>query len=188
MEPDNLTYILETLAKKAQITTTGRVRWHCLRKFGITTIHGKVEDPVLRYMTGKKIDKSLRVYIQKNNEPFKAFKLVEPLISLSKSNGGSSTLSKQLEELKETTFKQMALMKLLEKVVGKKEMEKAIMALAKEFGIEIKVHEFVGYPKRGKPVKIKMPIVKLEDFVSELGKKIEKQELERILNENGNGE
>ena len=70
--------------------------------------HGKVTEPVMEYMVGKHISKDLRTYIQNNRETFKAFKLIEPLISLTKSNGnGSGQMAKQLEELKKATFKQM---------------------------------------------------------------------------------
>jgi len=180
---DALNDVLKRLAEKSKITVNGRIRWHCLRKFGITLMHGKVTEPVMKYMTGKHISKDLRTYIQNNRETYKAFKLIEPLISLTKSNGQSSTLTKELEELKKENFKRMALLKLLEKVTPKKEMQKAILELAKEYDIEVKTTkakadtgELIPFPQ----------IPSIEDFVNQLGNKIEAKELKRILEENGN--
>ena len=101
LSEDALNELLKRLAEKSKITATGRIRWHCLRKFGVTLMHGKVTEPVMKYVTGKHIDKSLRTYVQGDQENYKAFKMVEPLISLTKTNGnGNSQLSKEWEELK----------------------------------------------------------------------------------------
>ena len=56
-----------------------------------------------------------------------------PLISLTKSNGNgmTSSLAKQLDELKQAQMKQAILMKLLEKLTPKAELEKAIKDVAK---------------------------------------------------------
>jgi hypothetical protein len=50
---DALNDLLRRLAERAKITRLGRVRWHCLRKFGITIMHGKVTEPVMKIHGGK---------------------------------------------------------------------------------------------------------------------------------------
>ena len=189
---ESLSDLLRRLAEKSKITLSGRIRWHCMRKFGITLMHGKVTEPVMKYMCGKHISKDLRTYIQNNRETFKAFKLIEPLISLTKSNGnGSGQLAKQLEELKKATFKQMAMLKLMEKLTPKEEMAKAMQELAEEFGMKI---EQPAPPRKAQlePIEIihkstmEIPESTLENFVSDLATTLEKKDLERILKENGN--
>jgi len=189
---ESLSDLLRRLAEKSKITLSGRIRWHCMRKFGITLMHGKVTEPVMKYMCGKHISKDLRTYIQNNRETFKAFKLIEPLISLTKSNGnGSGQLAKQLEELKKATFKQMAMLKLMEKLTPKEEMAKAMQELAEEFGMKI---EQPTPPRKAQlePIEIihkstmEIPESTLENFVSDLATTLEKKDLERILKENGN--
>ena len=144
-------------------------------------MHGKIQEPVMKFMTGKHIDESLRTYIQANNETKKAFKLIEPLISLTKSNGyGNSRLAKQLEDLQKTTFKQMLFMRLMEKLVTKEQMAKALEELASELDIKLK------------PVQIAKRSGKLEydfeDAIKQLSEALEKKDLERILKENGNND
>jgi integrase len=180
-QQDMLNDILKNLATKAHIKlgTKERVRWHCLRKFGVTILHGRAEESVMKYMVGKHIDKSLRTYIQNNNETFKAFKLIEPLISLTKSNGnGSLAVTKELEKLKAESFKNLAMLKLMERITPKEEMQKALMELAEEFGIKLNV----GVGKKGDLR------IDLNESISELGKAIEKKDLERVLAENDNGD
>jgi len=139
-------------------------------------MHGKVTEPVMKYMVGKHIAKDLRTYIQANRETYKAFKMLEPQISLTKTNGnGSSQLAKQLEELKKATFKQMALMKLIEKLTPKEEMANALQELAEEFGLKLKADHAGEIPK-------------LEETINQLAQAIEKKDLERVLAENGNGD
>jgi hypothetical protein len=196
---DALNDILKRLAKKAKITETGRVRWHCLRKFGITLLHGKVQEPVMKFMVGKHITEDLRTYIQANNEPYKAFKLIEPLISLTKNNGnGNLTLAKELEEIKKERFKLLASLKLIEKVTPKEVMEEAIKELAAEYGIALKTERTAKTkPKSGLDLTDTMPELTIETktivpdidtFMIQLSQKIEKQDLERIMQENGNGD
>jgi integrase len=190
---DNLNDILKRLAIKAKITLGKheRVRWHCLRKFGITVMHGKVTEPVMKYMVGKHIEKALKTYIQGNNETFKAFKLIEPLISLTKTNGnGNSQVAKQLEEMKKTAFNQLAMLKLMEKITPKEEMQKAIIELAGEFGTKLKTETKVKAISEGGTLETYQvtQIPDLNDFINEVGKAIEKKDLERVLKENGNGE
>lgn len=184
LNEEALTDVLRKLAEKAKITVTGRIRWHCLRKFGITLMHGKIQEPVMKYMTGKHIDKSLKTYIQGNREAYKAFKLIEPLISLTKSNGnGNSSLVKELEELKKERFKTLMMLKLMEKITPKDEMQKALKELAEELGIE-KTEEkklFVLSTEDSTETN-------LETVINTLAKAYEKKDLERVLKENGNGE
>jgi hypothetical protein len=183
---DALNNILQKLAEKSKITLTGRVRWHCLRKFGITLMHGKVTEPVMKYMCGKHISKDLKVYIQANRETFKAFKMLEPLLSLTKSNGNgvTSTLAKQLDELKKETFKRILFQKLLEKVIPKETMIKALLELAKEYDIDIQQVDV-----KGKTMFITEGVQEPVDtdlLIDKLAEKIEQKELKRILEENGN--
>jgi integrase len=175
---DALNDLLRRLAEKSKITVSGRIRWHCLRKFGITLMHGKVTEPVMRCMTGKHISKDLKTYIQNNRETFKAFKMIEPLISLTKQNGnGGTQLAKQLEELKTATMKQMILMRLMEKLIPKEQMAKALNELAKELDVEtIKPILSEGEPTTSD----------LNTMITVLAKAYEKKDLERILKENGN--
>jgi hypothetical protein len=154
-----------------------------MRKFGITVMHGKVSEPVFKLMTGKHISSDLKTYIQANKETRIAFKQIEPLISLTKTNGsnGNAALMKQLDELKKTTFKQMALLKMFEKMLSTKEKEKIMLDLAKEFGIKLEVREIHGHAGRATIYPT------LEEFSEQLGEAIEKKDLEKILKENGNG-
>jgi len=175
---DALNDLLRRLAEKAKITVSGRIRWHCLRKFGITLMHGKVTEPVMKYMTGKHISKDLRVYIQNNKETYKAFKMIEPLISLTKTNGGNSQLAKQLEELKTATMKQIILMKLMEKLIPKEQLAQALNELAKELNVEL-VSAIMDEGKTAPS--------DLNTMITVLAKAYEKKDLERILKENGNG-
>jgi hypothetical protein len=180
MSEEALSDLLRRLADKSKITLNGRIRWHCMRKFGITLMHGKVTEPVMKYMVGKHISKDLRTYIQNNRETFKAFKLIEPLISLTKSNGnGSGQLAKQLEEMKKTTFKQMILMKLMEKLTTKQEMQTALEEIADELEIPAETRKIhYGTEKEETP-----------DFntqIDVLAEALIKKDLERIFKENGN--
>jgi len=175
-----LSDVLRRLADKSKITVNGRIRWHCLRKFGITLMHGKITEPVMKYMVGKHISKDLRTYIQNNQETFKAFKLIEPLISLTKSNGnGSGQMAKQLEEMKKTTFKQMILMKLMEKLTSKLEMQTALEEIADELEIPVETRKIhYGTEKEETP--------DFDTQINVLTEALIKKELERILKENGN--
>jgi hypothetical protein len=179
---DALNDLLRRLAEKSKITVNGRTRFHCLRKFGITLMHGKVTEPVMKYMVGKHISKDLRTYIQNNKETYKAFKTIEPLISLTKTNGNGN-MTKQLEEMKKEAFKRIAFQRFLEKTLPKETIEKAIRELAEEFGIKLKTVK--GRADTGKEITILE--TDLDTFITELAEKIEKKDLERILAENGNG-
>ena len=176
---DALNDLLRRLAEKSKITISGRIRWHCLRKFGITLMHGKVTESVMKYMVGKHISKDLKTYIQNNREPFKAFKLIEPLISLTKQNGNgvNQKLAEQLEELKTATMKQVVLMKLMEKLIPKEQMVRALNELAKELDVET-VQPILS---EGQPTPSD-----LNTMITVLAKAYEKKDLERILKENGN--
>lgn len=181
-----LTDVLRRLANKAKISIkpNTRIRWHCLRKFGITVMHGKIREPVMKYMTGKHIGKDLKTYIQENSETRTAFKSIELIISLTKTNGnGSGQLAKQLEDLKKTTFKQLALMKMMEKFLPAKEKEKIILELAEEFGVKLKTKEIAR-----RDGKLEYEIPDIETFITQLSEAIEKKDLERVLKENGNGD
>lgn len=183
MTEEALSDLLRRLAEKSKITVSGRIRWHCLRKFGITLMHGKVTEPVMKYMVGKHISKDLRTYIQNNNEAFKSFKTVEPLISLTKQNGNgvNQKLSEQLEDLKKETFKRMAFQQVLQKMFPE-EMGKAIRELAKEYNIELIPEQ----EQKGLTTRTQRWELSLETFITELGKRIEQKDLERILAENNN--
>ncbi|MCJ7632153.1 hypothetical protein MUP77_07130 [Candidatus Bathyarchaeota archaeon] len=174
-----LTDLLRRLADKSKITLSGRVRWHCMRKFGITLMHGKVTEPVMKYMVGKHISMDLRTYIQNSRETFKAFKLIEPLISLTKSNGnGSGQFAKQLEELKKERFKLMIMQKLIEKTTPKQVMQNAMEEIERELGITKEtVHILYGDPEKTSD---------LTTRISVAGEALAKKDLERILKENGN--
>jgi hypothetical protein len=173
-----LSDLLRRLAEKSKITLSGRVRWYCLRKFGITLMHSRITEPVMKYMVGKHISKDLRTYIQNNKETFKAFKMLEPLISLTKTNGnGGAQLAKQLEELKTSTMKQIILMRLMEKLIPKEQMARALNELAKELDVET-VHPILS---EGEPTPSD-----LNTMITVLAKAYEKKDLERILKENGN--
>jgi integrase len=192
---DALNDLIKRLADNAKITLTGRVRWHCLRKFGITLMHGKVTEPVMKYMTGKHISKDLRTYIQNNRETYKAFKAIEPLISLTKTNGnGSSQLAKELEEMKKETFKRIAQQKLIEKLFTKEQLEQAMKELAHEYGLEMETKPKQTQSTKLEPVQVKKAStsiaqkVELEPFITRLADQIEKKDLERILKENGNND
>lgn len=174
---DALNDLLRRLAEKAKITVSGRIRWHCLRKFGITLMHGKVTEPVMKYMTGKHISKDLRTYIQANKETYKAFKTLEPLLSLTKTNANGGKLAKQLEELKTATMKQLVLMKLIEKLTPKEELAKALNELAEELGVKFPQYVLT----EGEPTPSD-----LNTMITVLAKAYEKKDLERILKENGN--
>lgn len=170
---DALNDTIKKLAQKSKITLSGRIRFHCLRKFGITIMHGKITEPVMKYMVGKHISRDLRTYIQNNKETFKAFKLIEPMISLTKSNGNGN-MAKNLEELKKTTAKQLIMLKLMEKLSSKEAMEKAILELAKDLDIPLTEVKFSGEP------------INLEDAISQIAEAYLKKDLERILAENNN--
>jgi GTPase Era involved in 16S rRNA processing len=150
-----------------------------MRKFGITLMHGKITEPVMKYMVGKHISKDLRTYIQNNRETFKAFKLIEPLISLTKSNGnGSGQMAKQLEELKKERFKVIIMQKLIEKTTPKQVMQNAMEEIERELGIT-KETVSIRYDDTEKAPD-------LTTRINELAKAYEKKDLERILKENGN--
>jgi hypothetical protein len=190
---DSLNDTLRRLAEKARITVTGRIRWHCLRKFGITLMHGKVTEPVMKYMAGKHIDKSLRTYIQGNQETCKAFKMIEPLISLTNSSGtGNSQLAKELEELRKERFKLSASLKLLERITPKEQMEKAIFELSQEYGIkpqtEIKIPQAQDGTNTFMFPRLEVMTPSLEPFATELAAAIEKRNSEKVLKETVNGD
>ncbi|MGA2523619.1 MAG: hypothetical protein ABSF65_05640 [Candidatus Bathyarchaeia archaeon] len=191
---DMLNDILKKLAEKAHIKLgkLERVRWHCLRKFGITIMFGKVDTQVMKYMCGKHIESSLKTYIQSNNEPMKAFKLVEPLISLTKATNGNGMVTKELEQLKKERFKLLASLKLMEKITPKEVMAEAIKELAAEFNIPLKIEMKVPETKKGEMTDTFMTtetvIPDLDSFINELSAAIEKRDLERVMKEIGNGD
>jgi hypothetical protein len=181
MTEEALTDLIRRLADKSKITVNGRIRWHCMRKFGITLMHGKVTEPVMKYMVGKHISMDLKTYIQNSRETFKAFKLIEPLISLTKSNGnGSGLLAKELEELKKERFKLLILTKLLEKATSKQDMRKYLDETANELGIKEEKVKAIHY---GTEIE---EAPDLATQISVLAEAFEKKDLERILKENGN--
>lgn len=179
---DALNDLLRRLARKSKITKTGKIRWHCLRKFGITLMHGKITEPVMKYMTGKHISADLKTYIQNNRETFKAFKLLEPLISLTKQNGNGANkkLAEQIEELKKATFKQLILQKFVEKTVSKERKAEILKEIAEELGLTEDVHKIV--------IETSEPTT-MPDFdtvITVLADAYRKKDLERIFKENGN--
>jgi hypothetical protein len=100
-------------------------------------------------------------------------------------------MAKQLEEMKKQTFKQMAILKLIEKLTPKEKMAEAMQELAEEYGMKIE------QPKQPKKVELEpvelvqkstmeLPESSLENFVSDLGTTLEKKSLERFIKENGN--
>jgi hypothetical protein len=193
-----LTDVLRRLAEKSKITVSGRIRWHCMRKFGITLMHGKVTEPVMKYMTGKHISRDLKTYIQNNRETFKAFKLIEPLISLTKTNGnGSGQLAKTLEELKSEKYQRMLLEELMEELWSKEELEKAMIRVANRHNLKLEdISEEKAKTPLGKAELEPLTLEKksttlvtkfeLEPLINKLAKRIEEKDLERILKENGN--
>lgn len=170
-----LSDLLRRLAEKSKITLSGRVRWHCLRKFGITLMHGKITEPVMKYMCGKHISKDLRTYIQNNRETFKAFKLIEPLISLTKTNGNGT---RQTEELKMEIAKRVALEKLIEKVIPKETLKKALIELAEEYGSSEQVKTIHA------EIDVSDKEFNLTDALSELSIIIKEKELAKLLENN----
>ena len=100
-------------------------------------------------------------------------------------------LAKQLEELESATFKQLALMKLVEKITAKEEMQKALIESASEFGIKLETETKAKNVthKTGKlETYEETKIPSLNEFISQVRKALEKQDLERVLAENGNGD
>jgi hypothetical protein len=180
---DALNDLLRRLAEKVKITVSGRIRWHCLRKFGITLMHGKITEPVMKYMTGKHISKDLRTYIQNNRETFKAFKTIEPLISLTKQNGNGANqkLAEQIEDLKKATFKMIILEKFIEKTVSKERKAEILQEIAEELGISEKVHMILSE----EPTTTTTPL-DFDTAISVLADLYRKKDLERIFKENGN--
>ena len=179
---DALNDLLRRLAEKAKITTSGRIRWHCLRKFGITIMHGKVTEPVMKYMVGKHIDHSLRTYIQGNRETYTAFKKIEPLISLTEFSGnGNLQLTKELEELKKERFKLLASLKLMEKITPKEQIEKAMIELAQEYGIKLQTEIKMPQARYGTNTlmipRIGIIMPSIETFLTELADILEKTAL-----------
>jgi hypothetical protein len=70
------------------------------------------------------------------------------------------------------------LMKLIEKVVSKEKMTKALEELASELGIKLKP---ANVAKRSGKLEYDF-----EDAITQLSEALEKKDLERILKENGN--
>jgi integrase len=182
---DALNDLLRRLAEKAKITVSGRIRWHCLRKFGITLMHGKITEPVMKYMTGKHISKDLKTYIQNNKETFKAFKIIEPLISLTKQNGNGANqkLAEQIEDLKKATFKQIILEKFIEKTVSKERKAEILQEIAKELGLS---EEKEVYPILNEEITEPTTPLDFDTMISILAEAYRKKDLERIFKENGN--
>ena len=87
-------------------------------------------------------------------------------------------MAKQLEDLQKTTFKQMLFMKLMEKLVSKEQMAKALEELASELDIKLKPSDVA---KRSGKLEYDF-----EDAITQLSEALEKKDLERILKENGN--
>ena len=190
MSQDALNDLLRRLARKGRITKTGKIRRHCLRKFGITLMHGKIQEPVMNFMVGKHIDESLRTYIQNNDETRKAFKMLEPLISLTKSNGngnGSRKLIELSEELKKERFERLALMELIKELIPEEMLQQGIKKLAQRHGLIVKEQPKPPTTKL-EPIELKKAStqiakkVDLEPFIAQLGKRKE-EDLERILEE-----
>lgn len=185
---DALNDLLRRLAKKSKITKTGRIRWHCLRKFGITLMHGKVTEPVMRYMVGKHISSDLRTYIQNNRETYKAFKMLEPLISLTRQNGNGAN-QKLAEQLKKETLKRILQGKMIEKLFSSEQIEHALNQVAKEYGIEPKLEKKRPELERIDTIKASTQPVPLENSLTDLANLIvqkEQKDLDRILAENNN--
>ena len=181
---DALNDLLRRLAKKSKITKTGRIRWHCLRKFGITLMHGKVTQPVMKYMTGKHISSDLRTYIQSNKETFKAFKTLEPLLSLTKSNGNGDR-QKLTEQLKQETLKRILQGKMIEKLFTQEQIQNALNEVANEYGIKPKIEKRKLEPlttmkAQTEPLPLEQNLSELADLITQK----QQAELEKILREN----
>jgi integrase len=170
---------LQKLQKKARINAKGVFGWHIGRKLfmrtcaelGITSWNAKL-------MIGKAVDKSIATYINGVQLKDDATK-VSNVLHMELSNGtGNSQLAKQLEELQKTTFKQMLFMKLMEKLVTKEQMAKALEELASELDIKLKPSDVA---KRSGKLEYD-----LEDAITQLSEALEQKDLERILKENGN--
>jgi hypothetical protein len=184
MTEEALSDLLRRLAVKSKITASGRIRWHCLRKFGVTVMHGEITQPVMLYMTGKHISKDLRTYIQNNRETFKAFKKIEPLISISKTNGnGNIQLVKELEQMKEQISKSLVLEKLIEKLVPRSQIIQALHDIAKEYGITLAE---IGRPEGKGIVSDTEFHASIDQTITFLAKKIQEKDLERTLAEYNN--
>ena len=99
-------------------------------------------------------------------------------------------MTKELEKLKSESFKNLAMLKLMEKITPKEEMQKAIIELANEFGIKLKTETKIKSISEGGSIETYQVTVipSLNDFINEVGKAIEKKDLERVLTEVGNGE
>jgi len=185
---DALNDLLRRLAKKAKITKTGRIRWHCLRKFGITLMHGKITEPVMKYMTGKHISSDLRTYIQNNRETYKAFKMLESLISLTKQNGNGAN-QKLAEQLKKQTLKVMLLEETLEQLFTPEQIMYALNQVAKKHGIEPKLEKKRPELERIDTIKASTQPLPLENNLTDLANLIiqkQQKDLDRILAENNN--
>jgi integrase len=170
---------LQNLQKKARINAKGVFGWHIGRKLfmrtcaelGITSWNAKL-------MVGKAVDKSIATYINGVQLKDDATK-VSNVLHMELSNGtGNSRLTKQLEDLQKATLKQILLMKLMEKVVSKEKMTKALEELASELGIKLKP---ANVAKRSGKLEYDF-----EDAITQLSEALEKKDLERILKENRN--
>jgi len=185
---DALNDLLRRLARKSKITKTGRIRWHCIRKFGITLMHGKVTEPVMKYMTGKHISSDLRTYIQNNRETHKAFKLIEPLISLTKQNGNGGN-QKLAEELKMAKLEIKLLGEMLEELFTPEQRQYVLNKMAKKYGIEPKLEKKRPELERIDTTKASTQLVPLHESITDLANLIrqkEEKDLARILAENNN--
>ena len=93
---------------------------------------------------------------------------------------------------KKESFKQLAILKLLERNTSKEQKKEAIIELAQEFGITLQTEIKMPQAKDGfsnfivPSITVEIPSVVA--FVSELANVIEKHDLERVLKEVANGE
>jgi integrase len=185
---DALNDLLRRLAKKSKITKTGRIRWHCLRKFGITLMHGKITEPVMKYMTGKHISSDLRTYIQNNHETLKAFKLIEPLISLTKQNGNGAN-QKLAEELKMAKLEIKLLKEFIEELTTPEQRQHILNKMFKTYGVQPKLErkrpelEPIDVTrKETQPLPLENELTDLANLIMQKQQK----DLDRILAENNN--
>jgi site-specific recombinase XerD len=130
--------IIKDLVAKANIMTTGKIRFHLIRKFLMNALHDSgFDDWAIKRAMGKEIPTSDSTYLQGLNRKLdEDFKNVYEKIRLAGYSNGNHT---NIEMLKETILAQQIqidnLTKIIELAIPKVKREDAIRQIAKQFGV-----------------------------------------------------
>lgn len=150
LDPQTLNDIIKDLVVKAQITTTGKVKFHLLRKFLMNAVHDAGFDSwETKRVLGKEIPTADATYLQglsrKVTEKFpSAYDYIRLTGYANKNHTTIEQLQQQMQQMQirmeEMAIENQTLRRVIEYSIPKDKVQNAINRLAKEYDITIAKH------------------------------------------------